>query len=158
MWHKMSLFEEATRIPMIAVTPHMPNAGKHCAGLVESVDLYPTLAELCGLTGPANLEGLSFRPLLDHPDRAWKRGAFSTQGRGQERGESANDIQFLGHTVRTERWRYTEWDGGKQGIELYDKVADPREVENLAGRPQMKKEQAMLQSMLHAGWKSALPA
>jgi len=158
MWHKMSLFEEATRVPMIAVTPHMPNAGKHCGGIVESVDLYPTLAELCGLAGPANLEGLSFRPLLDHPDRAWKRGAFSTQGRGQERGESANDIQFLGHTVRTERWRYTEWDGGKQGIELYDKVADPREVENLAGRPQMKKEQAMLQSMLHAGWKSALPA
>jgi len=158
LWHKMSLFEEATRVPMIAVAPGMPNAGKHCAGIVESVDLYPTLVELCGLKGPENLEGLSFRPLLDHPDRAWKRGAFSTQGRGQERGESANDIQFLGHTVRTERWRYTEWDGGKQGIELYDKVADPREVENLAGRPEFAKEQAKLQSMLRAGWKSALPA
>jgi iduronate 2-sulfatase len=153
----MSLFEEATRVPLIAVTPEMRNAGRHSSALVESVDLYPTLMELCGLKGPSNLEGLSFRPLLEQPDRAWKRGAFSTQGRGRERGESANDIEFLGHSVRTERWRYIEWDGGKQGIELYDKVADPREVNNLAGKAQVAKDQAGLQALLRSGWKAALP-
>jgi iduronate 2-sulfatase len=157
MWHKMSLFEEATHIPMIVATPGMHNAGRHSKGFVESVDLYPTIVELCGLKGPGNLEGLSFAPLLAKPDRPWKQGAFSTQGRGQERGESANDIQFLGHSVRTERWRYTEWDGGKQGIELYDKVADPGEVNNLAGDPRAAREQAKLQSLLHSGWKAALP-
>jgi len=158
LWHKMSLFEEATRVPMIAVTPGMENAGRHCERLVESVDLYPTLIELCGLKGPATLEGLSFRPLLEQPERSWKKGVFSTQGRGSERGESANDIQFLGHSIRTERWRYTEWDGGKQGFELYDKVADPREVNNLAGKPQAAKEQAGLQALLRGGWKAALPS
>jgi uncharacterized sulfatase len=158
LWHKMSLFEEATRIPMIAVTPGMRTAGRHSPRLVESVDLYPTLVDLCGLKAPDNLQGLSFRPLLEQPDRPWKRGAFSTQGRGHERGESANDIEFLGHSVRTERWRYTEWDGGKQGVELYDKVADPREVNNLGGNPKVAKQQAELKSLLNAGWKAALPA
>jgi uncharacterized sulfatase len=158
LWHKMSLFEEATRVPMLMVTPGMRNAGKHSKGLVESVDLYPTITELCGLRARTNLEGSSLRPLLENPERAWKRAAFSTQGRGKERGESANDIQFLGQTIRTERWRYTEWDDGKQGFELYDKSADPREVHNLANTAAAKKDQAALRDLLHNGWKAALPA
>lgn len=158
LWHKMSLFEEATRVPMIVVSPGMATAGRHSPRLVESVDLYPTVAELCGLRTPAHLEGLSFRPLLEQPERPWKQGAFSTQGRGRERGESAKGIDFLGHSVRTEKWRYTEWDGGRQGLELYDKVADPREVNNLAGKPEAAKAQSSLQSLLRSGWKAALPA
>jgi uncharacterized sulfatase len=120
---------------------------------VELVDLYPTLTELCGLRRPDGLEGSSLAPLLDDPQRPWKRAAFTTMGRGKDRTEAATDIEFLGHSVRTERWRYTEWDGGKQGIELYDHSNDPLEMTNLHGRPEAAKAEAELKDLLHRGWK-----
>jgi iduronate 2-sulfatase len=120
--------------------------------------LYPTLTELCGLERPAGLEGTSFVPLLDDPSRAWKKAAFSTMGRGKERTEAVRDIEFLGHSARSERWRYTEWDGGRQGVELYDEANDPLELHNLAGQPQFKKAEAEMKEILHAGWRGALPS
>jgi uncharacterized sulfatase len=89
---------------------------------VELVDLYPTLADLAGLTPPKGLEGVSLRPLLDKPTAAWTRPAFTQVQRGI----------IPGHSVRTGRWRYTEWDFGKQGSELYDHEVDPQELHNLA--------------------------
>jgi iduronate 2-sulfatase len=157
MWHKNSLFEEASRIPLLVAAPGTSGAGRHSPRLVELVDLYPTLAGICGLRPPANLEGCSFRRLLDNPDRAWKKAAFSTQGRGKERTEAAKDIQFLGKSVRTEEWRYTEWDDGKQGLELYDKKADPRENDNLAQNPRYAAVRAKLRDLLHSGWRGSLP-
>jgi uncharacterized sulfatase len=93
---------------------------------VELLDLYPTLAELCGLERPAHLEGASLVPLLREPELAWDRAAFTQLVR----------LDYHGWSVRTERWRYTEWDGGTIGRELYDHAHDPHEFVNLAERPE----------------------
>jgi iduronate 2-sulfatase len=153
LWHKSTLFEQAAHVPLIVYAPERKGSGRACARLVELVDLYPTLTELCGLRRPDGLEGSSLAPLLDDPQRPWKRAAFTTMGRGKDRTEAATDIEFLGHSVRTERWRYTEWDGGKQGIELYDHSNDPLEMTNLHGRPEAAKAEAELKDLLHRGWK-----
>ena len=124
-WNKNTLFELSARAPLIFVTPDMKAAGKNCARIVEFVDIYPTLADLCGLPVAANLEGTSFRPLLDEPNLSWKQAAFTQVQRGK----------IAGRSVCTERWRYMEWDEGRQGVELYDHENDPGEYRNLASDP-----------------------
>jgi uncharacterized sulfatase len=160
LWHKMTLFEEGVRVPLIVVAPGV-KAGIVSPRLVELVDLYPTLADLCGLSPPADLEGTSFRPLLGDPQRAWKSGAFSVVGRrrdGKPVGESKNDeltVSYLGRTVRSERYRYTEWPDGS--AELYDQSRDPREYVNLANQPDAAATRAELTKLLRGGWKAAMP-
>lgn len=148
MWQKMSLFEEATRVPLIVVAPGMKAKGQTTGRLAELVDLYPTIADLCGLRAHPEHEGLSLRPLLDDAQRPWKKGAFTEVTRGNQ----------MGYSVRTERWRYTEWDGGKAGIELYDHDADPGELHNAAGDPRNAGTLEELRRLLAGGWKAALPA
>ena len=125
-WNKNTLFELSARAPLIIATPGMKHKGATCSGIVEFVDIYPTLADLHGLSAPSNLEGKSFTPLLNDPSRPWKKMAFTQVQRGK----------IAGRSVRTERWRYTEWDRGKQGAELYDHKNDPGEYYNLASNPQ----------------------
>ncbi len=125
-WNKNTLFELSARSPLIVWAPGMKAVGRACSRLVEFVDLYPTLADLAGLKPPANLAGRSFVPLLDDPDRSWKQAAWTQVSRGR-------GVQ--GRSVRTERWRYTEWADGKEGIELYDHERDPGEWQNLAHDP-----------------------
>lgn len=127
-WMKQSLFEESCRVPMIVAMPGMRSAGKGCGRIVELLDLYPTLADICGLTAPAGLQGRSLRPLLENPAAAWDKAAHTQTRRG-----AAGQGGFMGRSVRTERWRYTEWDDGRRGVELYDHEADPAEKTNLAG-------------------------
>ena len=157
LWHKNSLFEESARIPLIVAAPGIRGAGRRSPRLVELVDLYPTLAELCGLKPPATLEGTSFVPLLEKPERRWKTGAFTMQGRGKERTEAAKDIEFIGKSVRTEVWRHTEWDEGRQGVELYDHRTDPDELRNVAENPQHASTRAGLSALLRRGSRAALP-
>ena len=121
-WNKNTLFELSALAPLIVVTPEMKNRGAHCSGIVEFVDIYPTLADLHGLPAPGNLAGTSFKPLLNDPNLPGKKMAFTQVQRGD----------IAGRSVRTERWRYTEWDEGRQGIELYDHDNDPGEYYNLA--------------------------
>jgi uncharacterized sulfatase len=125
----------------------MKAPGKGCGRLVEFVDIYQTVSELCGLKAPAGLEGLSFRPLLDDPARPWKAAAFTQVQRGK----------VMGRTMRTERWRCTEWDEGKAGVELYDHQADPQERRNLAAESGQSETLAALRRQLRAGWRAALP-
>jgi arylsulfatase A-like enzyme len=148
LWTKHTNFEEAARAPLIVSVPGM-KAGKTDA-LVEFVDVYPTLCELAGLALPAGLEGHSFVPLLSEPARTWKGAAFSQYPRGK----------IMGYSMRTERYRYTEWqdkDGQAVARELYDHAADPEENANLANRAENKELVNSLHDQLKAGWKAALP-
>ena len=125
---------------------------RNTSALVELVDLYPTLADLCGLPSPEGMEGLSFRPVLEDPDVPWKSAIFSEAKRQGAHGRS----------VRTHRYRFTEWtplegDGDPQ-FELYDLDADPKEYDNLAGDPEHQPTMDRLAAVLESGWKAALPS
>lgn len=120
---KGTLFEVAARAPLLIVDPrHAASAGKTCRRIVQFVDIYPTLADLAGLPLPRALEGTSLRSLLDDPEAAWDKPAFTVQSRGWS----------LGRRIRTERWAYSEWDGQGEGAMLFDHDADPHELRNLA--------------------------
>ncbi len=153
MWGKITNFELGTRVPLIVSLPKQATAGQRTRALVELVDLYPTLAQLCGLELPKHLEGTSFAPLLDKPDQPWKTAAFSQYLRRGKEG-------FMGRSIRTDRWRYTEWTSAKGevgGIELYDEQNDSAENANVAGDAKNAEVVAQLAKQLKAGWKAALP-
>jgi uncharacterized sulfatase len=142
LWRKMCLFEEAARVPLIVAAP-----GKKPAvspRLAELLDVYPTLTDLCGLPPPRGVEGTSLRPLLDDPTRAWKRAvAYTIVGR--KKG-------LIGRTVRSERYRYTEW-GSAREAELYDHDQDPHEFVNLARDPQHAGTVAQMRRLLVERWR-----
>lgn len=120
-WMKQSLFENSARVPLIISVPG-GTKGKASGRTVELLDIYPTLAELCGLDPKQNLQGKSLTPLLKNPNSIWGKPAYTQVRRGE----------IFGRSVRTERFRYTEWDEGKAGVELYDHQKDPEEFTNLA--------------------------
>jgi len=127
---KQTNFEVATRSPLIIRTPNMPEPGQTARGLVETVDIYPTLTDLCGLEVPHDLPGVSLKPLLDDPTQQGKDGAFSFFGHGP----------YFGRTLRTDRYRIVEWTSKKTGkrvqVELYDHRKDSTEAVNVAKRPE----------------------
>lgn len=142
LWQKRSLFEESARVPLIVAVPGMKDAGKATAGIVEMVDIYPTLVDLCGLAMPPHLDGTSMRPLLENPDHPGKPFAVTQVTRG------AGKNVFHGYSVRTARWRYTEWDSGARGVELYDHDNDPAEMHNLGGDPRYADVRAELKKLI----------
>jgi iduronate 2-sulfatase len=128
-WSKAgSLWEQGTRTPFFICDPREKTAGKVCARVVQMVDLYPTLMELCGLEKPAGLEGISISPLLKNPDQAWDHPAYTVWS---EDGKS-----FSGVMVRTEQWRYAEFYGRGAGSMLLEPERDPHELKNLVADPQ----------------------
>jgi uncharacterized sulfatase len=145
MWSKQTLFETSTHVPLLVSAPGIGNAGKASPRTVELVDLYPTLADLCGLPTPKGLEGRSIQPLLRNPAAAWDKPAYSFIRRGQ----------VVGASVRTERYRYTEWTGGSHGAELYDHSSDPRESRNLATEAASVPTVTKMKQLLRAGGVSA---
>jgi arylsulfatase A-like enzyme len=118
MWGKVMLFEQCDRVPLVIRVPGQTTPGSSSDGLVELVDLFPTLAELCDVSAPAGLQGRSLVPMLRDPKSPGKEVAYTVVSRGKE----------LGKAIRTDRWRYTVWPVGE---ELYDLKNDPREQKNL---------------------------
>jgi arylsulfatase A-like enzyme len=159
-WCKHSNAENDTNGALLLSVPGMKHAGAKATGLVEFVDIYPTLADLAGLPLPAHLEGLSFKPVIDNPSRPWKQAAFSQYPRS---GNSATGGQpLMGYSMRTDRYRFTAWlhrdDHSKvAALELYDHRADPQEHQNLAKRTEHAALVAQLTTQLRAGWKAAAP-
>jgi uncharacterized sulfatase len=143
LWQKMSLFENSARVPLIIYDPRSKGNGKVCGRTVELVDLHATLAQLADLPVPMKgdekvppVEGTSLKPLLDDPSAKWDRPAITQVTRGNFGIDPApKNPRFMGYSVRNERYRYTEWDGGKKGVQLYDLDKDPGELKNLADDP-----------------------
>jgi arylsulfatase A-like enzyme len=135
-WQKITLFENAARVPLIIATPGMKTAGQSTKSLAEMVDFYPTLAELCGLNPPEYLSGASLAAVLNDP-AAKSRDSALTQWDN-------------GYSVRTAQYRYTEWgENGAEGNELYDHESDPQEMVNLANRAEQADTIARLSKLLH---------
>jgi iduronate 2-sulfatase len=153
LFTKMTNFERGTRVPLIVSAPGQTSVAQRTQAFVELVDLYPALAELCGLPQPAHLEGTSFAPLLRDPQQPWKTAAFSQYLRpGPEKA--------MGRSIRTEDWRYTEWTNAKNepvGVEFYDHRSDSAENTNLASVPQFREQVTHLSQQLRAGWRAAVP-
>jgi len=150
LWQKMSVFENSARVPLVIHDPRAKGNGKACARTVELVDLHATLAELCSLESPKT-DGQSVAPLLADPMAKWDKPAITQVSRGTPTttGEKAGKTPwFMGYSVRTDRYRYTEWDGGQKGTQLYDYRTDPTELTNLAADPKHADTVAMMKKLL----------
>lgn len=163
LWQKMSLFEESARVPLLIVAPGAAKGGV-AKSPVSLVDLYPTLAELCGVKAPNNLQGQSLGPMLKNPAVVGRGWAITQvmRGGGRFRASVTTNVgsdgpRFFGYTLRTPRWRYTEWDEGKKGRELYDHDADPKERKNLASDPAHAKTIEELSQKLRTAAKGTFP-
>jgi iduronate 2-sulfatase len=140
-WMKMSLFERSARTPLMIAGPGIARGVS--PRTVELLDLYPTLGELAKLSLPPGLEGRSLTPLLKNPRAPWDRPAYTQVTRG-----NVKTGQFMGYSVRTEKWRYIEWDEGKRGTQLYNEADDPEELRNLAEDPKQEKVVAEMRQLL----------
>ena len=152
-WGKHSNVENDVNAPLILSVPGMKNAGAHSAALVEFVDIYPTLSELADLPLPEQLEGTSFKPLLEDPKRAWKPAAFSQYPRSEKGG-------LMGYSMRTDRYRFTVWVNDKDhtkvdAVELYDHQIDPQENINIAKDPANAELVKRLMEQWEKGWQGA---
>ncbi len=139
-WRKQTLWEEATRAPLIWCVPGITRPGGMCERTVDFMSVYPTLCDVCGVALPPHLEGVSIKPLLADPKSAWAQPAVSTFKPGS-------------HAVRDERWRYIRYADG--GEELYDHDADPHEWTNLAQHTEHAALKAELAKWIPAENKSA---
>ncbi|HEX5731668.1 MAG TPA: sulfatase [Blastocatellia bacterium] len=142
---KRTLFEADTRVPLIIAAP-AKQANAVSSRLVELVDLYPTLTALCGLPAPEGLEGTSIVPLLDEPDRPWKKAAFTSK--------LINGKPTF--SVRTEQFRYIASHTGSG--KLYDHQSDPQERTNLVKDRRYRETVAEMKRIVLEGWRKAVPA
>lgn len=139
------LFEQCDRVPLVIRAPGITEPGTSTEGLVELVDLYPTLAELCDLEKFSDLQGRSLAEMLQSPDAEGKEFTYTVVSRGDK----------LGKAIRTENWRYAVWPDGE---ELYDVKNDVEEQHNLANSGEQKTTLANLRTKLSQAESLALSA
>jgi iduronate 2-sulfatase len=164
LWQKQSLFEESARVPLLIVEPGSKNRKAVAVTPVAHVDLFPTLAKMTGIQAPEGLQGQDLSPILKDPSaagRGWaisqvvRGGGFKRVGASPAVGDNGN--RFFGYSLRTARWRYTEWEEGKQGRQLYDHDNDPKELVNLAEKPEHVATVAALSEQLREAIKTTFP-
>ena len=131
VWQKRTLFEQGALAPLIIRSPGK-SSGLPCRKIVEFVDVYPTLTDLANIKSPDDLDGRSLRPLLENSLADWD-GFAITQILRPADNRFAKPV--MGCSIRTHRYRYTEWANGEAGYELYDHATDPGEFHNLAKDP-----------------------
>ena len=143
---KHNNYEGATRASLIIAVPGQKNQGAKSDALVEFVDIYPSLVDICGLPMPGGLEGRSFKPLIEDPLGSIKKAGCSWYPKGG----------YQGVAMRTDRWRFVEWRkaGSPDVYELYDHQNDPEENENLANKPEHSAIVKELSAMLRANLKA----
>jgi iduronate 2-sulfatase len=138
LWQKMSLFENSAHVPLIIAAPGAGGNGASSPALAELVDVYPTLASQCHLEAPAYLDGVSLEPVLQNPGATVKDAAFTQLTRGDKPG----------YSIRTAEFRYTLWNDGADGEQLYDMRTDRGETTNLAAKPEHAETVAKLKERL----------
>ncbi len=162
-WCKQTNYNIDTRVPLIVRAPGMLKQGQECNQLVELVDLFPTLCDLTGIEIPANMEGISLKPLLKNPDLELKSAVFSQYVRRPK--NSPDRKRYMGYSMVTKHYHYVEWyhwDNNTKtardfaAAELYDIRSDPEENINIAGFPENAEIVQTLSKKLKAGWRSAL--
>ena len=138
-WNKVTIYQKSHNAPLIMYTGNPDVAGTETDAMVEFLDFYPTLANYCKLDSiPDYLEGMDFGTVLKDPGSSFRDHVNSIIKRGD----------FMGRTVKTREWRYTEWDDGKRGNELYDQLNDPLEYNNLSGDPAYDSLKAVMKSLI----------
>ncbi|MCK4678955.1 MAG: sulfatase [Bacteroidales bacterium] len=163
LWNKGQNFEHTNRVPFIIVAPGTTRPDSRTRALVELVDIYPTLIEICNLPTSnqnSDLEGTSLVPLMVQPNRPWKKAVFN------QFPKEGN----MGYAIKTDRYRYIEWrkhvydkrtktftQGKVLGRELYDHNDDPYETVNIAGKADQQERIKQLSLQLEAGWRAAVP-
>jgi iduronate 2-sulfatase len=152
IWAKSTNFEMSARAPLIIATPGMGQRGVVCDALVESVDIYPTILELCGKHTSQYLAGKSLKPLIIDPMTKWSGMAFNQFTRPYQAAIGARiPMTHIGYSVRTELWRYTSWYNAEKGLfefhELYAPET-PGPTVNLAGKPEYREIQERLHQMV----------
>ncbi|MCP4173872.1 MAG: sulfatase [Fuerstiella sp.] len=160
LWTKANNYELSTRVPLIISVPGQARPGRQSDALVELVDVYPTLADACGLSAVIGVEGISMVPLLADPQRAWKRAVFSQYPRALTGHRHRGHGDVMGYAVRTHRHRYVEWRDWKSqdvvATELYDHQHDADEMRNIADQAEHRQTVQRLSRILADGWQAAL--
>ncbi len=135
VWQKRTLFDPSAGAPVIIADPGRGGNGQTCRRIVEFVDVYPTIVDAAGMSVPEQCEGRSLVALLDDPLAALTGGPEQAITQILRPADSRLAQPVMGCSIRTPRWRYTEWAEGREGAELYDYHADPMEFQNLAIDP-----------------------
>jgi iduronate 2-sulfatase len=155
LWHKHTNFEIAARAPLLISMPGQKAAGRKSASLAEFIDIYPTLADACGLPKPKDVDGMSLRPVLDDADSKVRPVAISQYPRN-DAGKS-----LMGYSIRDDRWRLVLWrdraDNTIHATELYDEVGDPHETVNVATKAEHAEVIARLSKFIPAPIAPATP-
>lgn len=143
LWQKRTLYDESARAPVIITAPGLDAAGTICHRVVEFIDIYPTVTDLVFETVPEDIDGRSLKPLLENPKAKWNHPAITQILR------PGDGKPVMGAAVTVGRYRYIEWNGGEEGLELFDHRTDPREITNLATSPEHQQVKKRLQKLLH---------
>jgi iduronate 2-sulfatase len=151
MWCKHTQFELDNHVPLLLKVPGQSNASLKTDALVEFVDIYPSLCELAGLAIPDHLQGVSFAPLVENPDRPWKKGAISVWPLNRNDPEKV----VIGYSIQTDRYRYTEWiresTGEVMARDLFDHKIDPDENVSISKLPENADLVDQLSQLLKGG-------
>ena len=151
IWQKRCLFEESAKAPLFIYAPGVAGNGTMSDQVVELIDIYPTVAKLCNLNPPNEQAGKDLMPLLNEPNLNWKGQAYTQVFR------PGNGNPVVGRSVRTDKWRYTDWNEGEEGEELYDTLEDPGEFNNLANDPNYEQIKVQLKKLLDENVSGQIP-
>lgn len=163
-WCKQTNYDIDVRVPLLVHVPGLTGVGAKCDRIVELVDLYPTLCDVAELPIPGDMEGTSFKPLLQDAKRQWKSAAFSQFHRSPR--VTPDGGRYMGLSIVADRYHYIEWRnwnhvtgvaGDIAAMELYDQRSDPNENTSIAGVEQFKPIVDRLSEQLRLGWQSAKP-
>ncbi|MFK7923167.1 MAG: sulfatase [Bacteroidia bacterium] len=161
-WGKMTNYNIDLQVPMIIRYPNQKLRGVETEAITELVDIFPSLCELAGIAVPEYMQGTSFVPLLNEPQLPWKQAAFSQFHRRPK--VSADGKRYMGYSLNTAQYHYIEWytwdhKSGTKGefvqAELYDRIDDPHERQNMAVGEENEALRGQLSAQLRAGWRSA---